>query len=77
MDIRRKSLINAGPDFNSYRKVDNDRNFSPTFTNSTTTSISGKLTKSGNNATMTVKEGSRLSLSSTYTINYTFYLTEL
>ncbi len=68
-----KSLINAGPDFNSYRKVDNDRNFSPTFTNSTTTSISGKLTKSGNNATMTVKEGSRLSLSSTYTINYTFY----
>lgn len=68
-----KSLINAGPDFNSYRKVDNDRNFSPTFTNSTTTSISGKLTKSGNNATMTVKEGSRLSFSSTYTINYTFY----
>lgn len=68
-----KSLINAGPDFNSYRKVDNDRNFSPTFTNSTTTSISGKLTKNENNATMTVKEGSRLSLSSTYTINYTFY----
>ena len=68
-----KSLIAAGPDFNSYRKVDNDRNFSPTFTNSTTTSISGKLTKSGNNATMTVKEGSRLSFSSTYTINYTFY----
>lgn len=68
-----KSLINAGPDFNSYRKVDNDRNFSPTFTNSTTTSISSKLTKNENNATMTVKEGSRLSLSSTYTINYTFY----
>ncbi len=68
-----KSLISAGPDFNSYRKVDNDRNFSPTFTNYTTTSISGKLTKSGNNATMTVKEGSRYSLSSIYTINYTFY----
>ena len=69
-----KSLINAGPDFNSYRKVDNDRNLNDvSFTKSTTTSISSELTKSGNNATMTVKEGSRLSLSSTYTINYTFY----
>ena len=70
-----KSLINAGPDFNSYRKVDNDRGFSPSdsFTKSTTTNISSKLTKNENNATMTVKEGSRLSLSSTYTINYTFY----
>ena len=69
-----KSLINAGPDFNSYRKVDNDRNLNDvSFTKSTTTSISSELTKSENNATMTVKEGSRLSLSSTYTINYTFY----
>ncbi|WP_288575818.1 glycoside hydrolase family 2 TIM barrel-domain containing protein [uncultured Prevotella sp.] len=65
-----KSLINAGPDFNSYRKVDNDRNFKITFTNSTTTSISSKLTKSGNNATMSVK-GSATGCS--YTINYTFY----
>ena len=69
-----KSLINAGPDFNSYRKVDNDRNLNDvSFTNLTTTNISSKLTKNENNATMTVKEGSRLSLSSTYTINYTFY----
>ena len=69
-----KNLIAAGPDFNSYRKVDNDRNLNDvSFTNSTTTSISGSLTKSGNNATMTVKEGSRISLSSIYTINYTFY----
>ena len=72
-----KSLINAGPDFNSYRKVDNDRGFSPSdsFTKSTTTNISSELTKSGNNATMTVKEGrySFLGSSALYTINYTFY----
>lgn len=69
-----KSLIAEGPDFNSYRKVDNDRNLNDvSFTNLTTTNISSKLTNNENNATMTVKEGSRLSLSSTYTINYTFY----
>ena len=63
-----KDLINAGPDFNSYRKVDNDRNFSTSFTKSTNMSISnGGLTMSGNNATMTVKGGSR------YTTVYTFY----
>ena len=66
-----KSLINAGPDFNSYRKVDNDRNFKITFTNSTTTSISSKLTKSDNNATMTVT-GSATGCN--YIIDYTFYL---
>ena len=62
-----KSLINAGPDFNSYRKVDNDRNFVPTFTNSTNISVSSALKKNGNNATMTVKGGS------SYTTVYTFY----
>lgn len=63
-----KSLIAEGPDFNSYRKVDNDRNFSTSFTKSTNMSISnGGLTMSGNNATMTVKGGSR------YTTVYTFY----
>ena len=62
-----KSLIAAGPDFNSYRKVDNDRNFSTTFTKSTSMSISSGLTMSGKNATMTVKGGSR------YTTVYTFY----
>ena len=69
------SLINAGPDFNSYREVDNDREFGPTFTNSTTTNISSALTKSGNNATMTVKEGNKITslFNSLYTIVYTFY----
>ena len=70
-----KSLINAGPDFNSYRKVDNDRNFKPTFTNLTSTSISSGLTKSGNNATMSVT-GTTSILSGnagSYTTNYTFY----
>ena len=62
-----KSLIAEGPDFNSYRKVDNDRNFSTTFTKSTSMSISNGLTMSGTNATMTVKGGSR------YTTVYTFY----
>ena len=62
-----KSLIAAGPDFNSYRKVDNDRNFNTTFTKATSMSISNGLTMSGTNATMTVKGGSR------YTTVYTFY----
>lgn len=65
-----KSLINAGPDFNSYRKVDNDRGFSPSFSNSSSLSITRALAKSGNNATMSVK-GSATGCS--YTINYTFY----
>ena len=65
-----KSLIAAGPDFNSYRKVDNDRGFSPTFSPSSSMSVSSGLTKSGNNATMTVN-GSATGCS--YTTNYTFY----
>ena len=62
-----KNLIAEGPDFNSYRKVDNDRNFNTTFTKATSMSISNGLTMSGTNATMTVKGGSR------YTTVYTFY----
>ena len=65
-----KNLIAAGPDFNSYRKVDNDRGFSPSFSNSSSLSITRALAKSGNNATMSVK-GSATGCS--YTINYTFY----
>ena len=65
-----KNLIAAGPDFNSYRKVDNDRGFSPSFSNSSSLSITRALAKSGNNATMSVK-GSATDCS--YTINYTFY----
>ena len=65
-----KNLIAAGPDFNSYRKVDNDRNFEPSFSNSSSLSITRALAKSGNNATMSVN-GSATGCS--YTINYTFY----
>mgnify|MGYP000875582345 CR=1 FL=1 len=65
-----KNLIAAGPDFNSYRKVDNDRHFSPSFSNSSSLSITRALAKSGNNATMTVT-GSATGCS--YTIDYTFY----
>lgn len=70
-----KSLIAEGPDFNSYRKVDNDRNFKPTFTNSTSTSISSGLTKSGNNATMSVTGTTSIlsGYAGSYTTNYTFY----
>ena len=64
-----KDLINAGPDFNSYRKVDNDRGFSPTFSRSSNMNSSG-LKKSGNNATMSVN-GSATNCS--YTADYTFY----
>ena len=65
-----KSLINAGPDFNSYRKVDNDRGFSPTFSKSSSISVTGTLRKSGSNATMSVS-GSATGCS--YTADYTFY----
>lgn len=65
-----KNLIAAGPDFNSYRKVDNDRSFKPSFSNSSSLSITRALAKSGNNATMSVK-GSATGCS--YTINYTSY----
>ena len=65
-----KSLIAEGPDFNSYRKVDNDRNFSPSFSNSSSLSITKALAMSGNNAKMSVN-GSATGCS--YTIDYTFY----
>ncbi len=64
-----KNLIAEGPDFNSYRKVDNDRGFSPTFSRSSNMNSSG-LKKSGNNATMSVN-GSATGCS--YTADYTFY----
>ena len=65
-----KELIAAGPDFNSYRDVDNDRSFHPSFSNSSNMSVSSRLTKSGNNATMSVN-GSATNCS--YTADYTFY----
>ena len=65
-----KALIAEGPDFNSYRKVDNDRNFRPTFSNSASVSVTGALAKSGDNATMSVKGRAN---ACQYTIDYTFY----
>lgn len=65
-----KNLIAAGPDFNSYRKVDNDRNFEPSFSKSSNLSIKSTLAMSGNNAKMSVN-GSATGCS--YTIDYTFY----
>ena len=65
-----KKLIAASPDFNSYRDVDNDRSFKPSFSNSSNISVTSPLRKSGNNATMSVK-GSATGCS--YTTNYTFY----
>ena len=65
-----QKLIAAGPDFNSYRDVDNDRSFKPSFSNSSNISVTSPLRKSGNNATMSVN-GSATGCS--YTTNYTFY----
>ena len=65
-----KNLIAAGPDFNSYRDVDNDRWISSSFSNSSSLSVTSALRKSGNNATMSV-EGSATGCS--YTTDYTFY----
>ena len=61
-----KSLLAAGPDFNSWRDIDNDR-WSGSFQNSTSTSVTSSLTKSGNNAKMTMRGGN------VYTIEYTIY----
>ena len=65
-----KDLINAGPDFNSYRDVDNDRWISSSYSNGSSLSVTSALRKSGNNATMSV-EGSATGCS--YTTDYTFY----
>lgn len=65
-----KSLISAGPDFNSYRDVDNDRWISSSYSNGSSLSVTSALRKSGNNATMSV-EGSATGCS--YTTDYTFY----
>ena len=65
-----QSLMHAAPDFNSYRDIDNDRSLSAACTNSSSTSVTSQLQKSGNHATMTMK-GSATNCS--YTIAYTFY----
>ena len=67
-----KKLIAAGPDFNSYRDVDNDRWISSSYSSSSSISVTSalRIRKSSNNATMSV-EGSATGCS--YTTNYTFY----
>lgn len=65
-----QSLMYAAPDFNSYRDIDNDRSLSATCVNSSSTSVTSALAKSGSKATMTM-EGSATNCS--YTIAYTFY----
>ena len=63
-------IIKQGPDFNSYRKVDNDRNFWAQYANSSSVSTTGALSKSGDNATMSVRGTAS---GCTYNIDYTFY----
>lgn len=65
-----QSLMYAAPDFNSYRDIDNDRSLSAACVNSSSTSVTSALAKSGNKATMTMR-GTATSCS--YTIAYTFY----
>ncbi len=65
-----KKLIAAGPDFNSYRDVDNDRWISSSYSNSSSLSVTSALIKSGNNATMSV---SCSATGCSYTTDYTFY----
>ena len=60
-------LIYAAPDFNSYRDIDNDR-WDGSFQKSTSTSVTSSLTKEGNVAKMSMKEGGRI-----YTIDYIIY----
>ena len=61
------SLIYAAPDFNSYRDIDNDR-WDGSFQKSTSTSVTSSLTKEGNVAKMSMKEGGSI-----YTIDYIIY----
>ena len=65
-----QSLMYAAPDFNSYRDIDNDRSLSATCVNSSSTSVTSRLAKSGSKATMTMN-GEATNCS--YTIAYTFY----
>lgn len=65
-----KSVITTGPDFNSYRDIDNDRSITYSFTNSSSSSGSPTISTSGNKATMTV---TRSATNCKFTIAYTFY----
>ena len=67
-----KSFINAAPDFNGFRNIDNDRNIATTISKSqyTNHNITGTLSKSGDNAVMTQQGSGSLC---NYTIAYTIY----
>lgn len=67
-----KSFIDAAPDFNCFRNIDNDRNIATTVSKSqyTSHSVTSKLSKSGDNAVMTQQGTGSLC---NYTIAYTIY----
>lgn len=62
-----KSFIDAAPDFNCFRSIDNDGN---TSTQSSTHTVTSSLSKSGDNAVMTQQGNGWLC---DYTIAYTIY----
>lgn len=64
-----EALLNAGPAFNSYRDIDNDRNCNLAFDEAYPSS-STSVTKSGNNAILTASGNSS---NCNYTIAYTIY----
>ena len=65
------NLIAEGPDFNSVRDIDNDRNGSlPDFVTTSNISVVSQLQKNGSNAVMTVK-GTNSQCN--YAIDYTIY----
>ena len=65
-----KQLLNAGFDFNNYRDIDNDRFSGYGYANASSVSVSSKLQKDGDNATMTTSGSNSYC---NYTIAYTFY----
>ena len=67
-----KSFIDAAPDFNCFRNIDNDRNIATSVSKSqyTSHSVTSKLSKSGDNAVMTQQGTGSLC---NYTIAYTIY----
>lgn len=66
-----KSILLKGPDFNSYRDIDNDRNCNFAFANSSTTNTNGERRNA--NATYPTLQESYSATNCSYTILYTFY----
>ena len=65
-----QSLIEAAPDFNCFRDIDNDRNLNCALSQNTSHSITSSLSRSGNNVVMTQSNSGTLC---NYTIKYTVY----